>query len=466
MEAELENRKQEQVFGAAAIFVAALMLAGVFAFVTRATFDYDEFVVLMLGKAIAHGATPYRDFTFFHPPGIILVLALINPLIQHSWLWGRMPSLVLDAGTCSLVYLIGYRLYRSQALAIVAGLSCASSPIMLITGTRIFQDDYVAFFGLLAIYLLLISPSKKFAVLAGVSLGIAFMFKYPAVLVAPACLMLAGRRRSPYFVGAAIVTVVVLLIPLIPELPKFVSDTIGFQTGRAAQPLTTKILGVVLFLIVLQPLGFFGLFTKPRHPWLIVAYLSAFLYLLTPQVYYHYMVAFVPFASILGAAYLGSLPKLNPRALVPAALAGCAAVTALWTVLVYWGASYGGQATLHMTLALLSSEQPMISYVKTIVPPNGSVLDDRPEVVFVANRNNLDNYFWNISDIENYTDLLSGTLKIRYIVHSFGSSSGFPSGFLDFLARKSFCTHQVGDTKYGGSVYDLNCSNAPLPSRS
>jgi Dolichyl-phosphate-mannose-protein mannosyltransferase len=465
METELQSPKQ-QLIGATAILIAAFFLAGAYAVVTRATFDYDEFVVLMLGKAIAHGGTPYRDFTFFHPPGIIIVLALFDPLIQHSWLWGRVPSLVLDAATCSLVYLIAIHLYRRQSVAIAAGLLCASSPVMLITGTRIFQDDYVGFFGLLAIYLLLISPSKRVAVLAGACLGIAFLFKYPAVLIGPACLVLAGRRRSPYLVGAAVLTVGLLVIPLLPELPKFISDTIGFQTGRASQPLTTKFLGVTLFLILLQPLGFFGLFTKPRHPWLIVAYLSAFLYLLTPQVYYHYMEVFVPFASLLGAAYLGSLPKLNPRALVPAVAAGSVAVTALWAGMVYWGGTYGGQSPLHMTVALLSSEQQMISYVKTIVPPSGSVLDDRPEVVFVAKRNNLDNYFWNVSDIENYTDLLPGTLKIRYIVHSYGSSSGFPNGFLDFLARKSFCTHQVGDTKYGGSVYDLNCSNTPLPSRS
>ncbi len=214
MESELPSPKQ-QITGAAVIFVAALALAGAFAIVTRATFDYDEFVVLMLGKAIAHGLTPYRDFTFFHPPGIILVLALMNPLIQHSWLWGRLPSVVVDAATCSLVYLIAIRLYRRQSVAIVAGLLCASSPIMLITGTRIFQDDYVGFFGLLALYLLLISPSRRFAVLAGISLALAFMFKFPAVLIGPACLVLAGKRRSPYLVGAAIVAVGILLIPLL-----------------------------------------------------------------------------------------------------------------------------------------------------------------------------------------------------------------------------------------------------------
>ena len=465
MESELPSPKQ-QITGAAVIFAAALALASAFAIVTRATFDYDEFVVLMLGKAIAHGLTPYRDFTFFHPPGIILVLALMNPLIQHSWLWGRLPSVVMDAATCSLVYLIAIRLYRRQSVAIVAGLLCASSPIMLITGTRIFQDDYVGFFGLLALYLLLISPSRRFAVLAGISLALAFMFKFPAVLIGPACLVLAGKRRSPYVVGAAIVAVGILLIPLLPELPKFISDTVLFQTGRSAQPLTAKFIGIVVFFVVLQPLGFFGLFTRPRHIWLIVAYLSAFLYLLTPQVYYHYIEAFVPFASILGAAYLGSLPKLNPRALLPAAAAGALAVTALWTGLVYWGGNYGGQGTLHMTLALLSSEQDVIRYVERIVPPNGTVLDDRPEVVYVAKRQNLDDYFWNVSDIENYTDLLAGTLKIKYVVHSYGSSSGFPSGFLEFLDRKSFCTSHVGDPTYGGSVYDLNCANRPLPSRS
>lgn len=465
MESELPNPKR-QVIGAAGIFVAALLLAGVYALVTRATFDYDEFVVLMLGKALANGSTPYRDFTFFHPPGILVVLALLNPLIQHSWLWGRVPSIVLDAGTCSLAYLIANRLYRRETVALAAGLLCASSPIMLITGTRIFQDDYVGFFGLLAVYLLLINPTRRFAVFAGICLGVAFFFKFPAVLIGPACLMLAGKRRAGYLVGAAVVAVLVLIIPLAPEIPKFIADTIGFQTGRSSQPLQIKFLGVVLGLIVLQPLGFFGLFTKPRHPWLVVAYLSAFLYLLTPQVYYHYLEAFVPFASILGAAYLGSLPRLNPRALVPAVAAGALALTALWTGLVYWGAQDGGQVPLHMTVALLSSEKQMISYVEKIVPPGGAVLDDRPEVAYVARRQNLDEYFWNISDIENYTDLIAGTLKIRYIVHSYGSSSGFPAGFLEFLIKKGFCTHQVGDPIYGGTVYDLNCSSNPLPSRS
>src|SRR5881409_445718 len=62
------------------IFALALGFRLLFAGIVSDTYDYDEFVVLLLARDFAHGAVPYRDFIFFHPPGILVLLRLIQPL--------------------------------------------------------------------------------------------------------------------------------------------------------------------------------------------------------------------------------------------------------------------------------------------------------------------------------------------------------------------------------------------------
>jgi len=141
--------------------------------------------------------------------------------------------------------------------------------------------------------------------------GVAIIFKYPAILILPACVVIAGRRRWPIFVAAVAVPTLPMISPFLPFLHHPSADTVVFQSSRNASPIGIRILGVLLYGVLLQPLGFFGLWMKPRRWWLVAGYVSGFAYVATTQVYYHYMVPLVPFASILGAIYLNEYGGKN-----------------------------------------------------------------------------------------------------------------------------------------------------------
>src|SRR5581483_5370916 len=151
-------------------------------------------------------------FLFYHPPGIVVVMAFLDPLVKHWWVWGRVVTLLLDGATCALVYLVARR-FLPRGSSIIAVLLCASSPIMLITGTRIMPDSYVMFFTFLSVYLLLSRSSPYMTIIAGLSFGLAIVFKYPAVLILPAALCAAGRRRWLPFLITTLVTAGALVSP-------------------------------------------------------------------------------------------------------------------------------------------------------------------------------------------------------------------------------------------------------------
>ncbi|GAC1469356.1 MAG: hypothetical protein PVSMB7_18530 [Chloroflexota bacterium] len=90
-----------------------LVVAGVarlaFAAMTRDTYDYDEFVILLLARDFAHGAVPYDTFKFFHPPGVLVLFRLLEPITSAWWPTSRAATMAIDCGTAVLVWRLGRR---------------------------------------------------------------------------------------------------------------------------------------------------------------------------------------------------------------------------------------------------------------------------------------------------------------------------------------------------------------------
>ena len=114
-------------FGAAAaVLLTALTTRVLFALAVGGTYDYDEFV-LCSGRDFAHGATPYSDFYFFHPPGMLVYLRAIEPLTSLWWPAARVAMLLLDSVTALLVYRVASRAFDRRA-GMAAGLRLRCSP--------------------------------------------------------------------------------------------------------------------------------------------------------------------------------------------------------------------------------------------------------------------------------------------------------------------------------------------------
>lgn len=65
----------------------------------------------------------------------------------------------------------------------------------------------------------------------------------------------------------------------------------------------------------------------------------------------------------------------------------------------------------------------------------------------------------------NQQQLMPGLLHIRYILKTFGSSSGYPPDFLIWISQR-YCRHLLTSAQVSAVLYDLKCTTPYLPLRS
>ncbi|MDQ2745298.1 MAG: glycosyltransferase family 39 protein [Chloroflexota bacterium] len=404
------------------VLTAALLLRVGFALLTANTYDYDEFVLLLNGRDYAHGAAPYRDFMFFHPPGMLVLLRAVEPLTALWWPLARGMMLVIDSATAGLIWYLGRRLYGSRG-GLAAGLLYALNPLALIAAVRVGQDSLVTALGLGGLVLLLGNRSWKSAVLAGACLALALWIKYPAIYFLPVYILVAPRRTAAMalglvFAGAA------LFLPYHAEIHALWSQTIQFQRTRWSMDFGTRIETTALFWLAVNPLALPAL---PRRPplWVAAGFALGGLFVLTSQVYYHYFVLVVPFAALLGAPvalYFSRLPKPVLVALIGSVMLG-------WALII----DLGGQSPLFVTAARLSDIQPTIRLVDCTTQANAPILTDRDEYPYLANRQEVAHYFWNVGVLVDAKYLEQRLPHAQAVVLSYGASSGYPAGLVAYL---------------------------------
>jgi hypothetical protein len=407
------------------IFLVALSLRLLFGRLIADTYDYDEFVLLLLGRDFAHGAVPYRDFMFFHPPGALVLLRILDPITSLWWPWARIFTSALDSATAAMVFIVGSRIF-DRRVGIAAGLAYAASPLALVSSVRIGQDPLTTVLGMLGVTALLMGPERRWALTAGVCLGLATWTKYPALYFAPVYLLLAPRR-FPFLVVTALCTFFALVAPFSGQLHLFYAQTVTFQHARWTMPLNQRLATTAVFWIGLNALAFPAL-VRRTPTWLAVGFGLGGLFVFVPQVYYHYFVPVVPFAALLTGLTLTRIRHWH-RTLVIAAVVFPAVLAAAVI-------DSGGYSPLYVTAARLSDVAPTVRLLETKTTRGESVLADRFEYAYLARRPAFDDYFWNIGVLVNAAYLESRVDRARAVVLSSGASSGYPSGFTTYLNRR------------------------------
>jgi 4-amino-4-deoxy-L-arabinose transferase-like glycosyltransferase len=411
--------------------VAAFALATrlFFLAVTSDTYDYDEFVALLLGRDWAHGALPYRDFMFFHPPGILVIARAFEPLFQMWWPASRVLTAALDAGTAVLVAHLAARLWGRRA-GLAAGLVYALSPVALVSGVRFGEDPIITFLGILGLVLLL-RGSARASLAAGICLGLALWVKYPAAYFVPVYLLAAPRRAIPSILTAA-VTFTALMLPFTADWHAIYEQSVVFQRGRWSMDVPTRIQTTVLYWLAANALAVLAVVVSARSRartavprWALAGFFLGAVFAINSQVYYHYFVVVAPFAALLGGWLLSRVGRTVALVLLPAGIA----------IAVSWGAllQLGGPAPLFVTAAHLSDLEPTIQLLDRSTPPSGRVLSDRFEYAYLAGRPAVDRYFWNVGVLVGRNDLERQLGPVSAVVLSQGASSGFPLGFVPYL---------------------------------
>ncbi len=115
---------------------------------------------------------------------------------------GRIPSLFFGIGTIYLVYLIGKKIWNSEA-ALCASLMLAVTPLCILESQTIRIRSIATFFGMLCLFFvfnILKKGRKRDYVTAGISLGLALATEYTMVFVAlPLFTAIVIRYRNQKF---------------------------------------------------------------------------------------------------------------------------------------------------------------------------------------------------------------------------------------------------------------------------
>jgi hypothetical protein len=418
------------------VIAAAFCVRLLFGALTHDTYDYDEFVISLLSRDLVRGATAYRDFMFFHPPGVLLLFGALQPLISHWWPSGRLLMMLVDAGSAGLVFRLGTRVW-GQREGLVAALLYSVNPLALISAVRINQDSLITFLGLLGLVLLLERKHLAGEVLAGVCLGLAIWMKYPAALFGPVYL-LAAPRRVIVWGAALLVTLAVVFAPFLGQAHALYQDTVAFQRARWLMPAEQRFGTTAIYWLGINLPGLWGLMTRRQPLWLIAGFLLGGVFALSSQVYYHYFVPIVPFGSLLAAPVLCHVARYYR----PLAASVALAIVLAWAALI----DLGGPSPLYVTAARLSSIEPTVRWLDRHTASNSTILADRDEYAFLAHRNALDHYFWNVGVLVNAQTLEARLPAASAVVLSHGASSGYPAGFVRYLNRHYHGIH-VGATR-------------------
>lgn len=409
------------------VAAAALVVRLLFALATSNTYDFDEFVILLLGRDFAHGSVPYHDFMFFHPPMILLIFRLLHPLVTLWWPLARVLMACTDAVTASLVWLIGYKIYGERG-AWASAVLYVFHPLALVSAVRVGQDPLITLCVTGAIALLIVGNGSWRGLAAGALFGASVMTKLPALLFAPVLVLAAPRQIVKTFLGFAAL-VLLCLVPFHDQWHQIYFDTVTFQRTRWTMNWPQRLETPLIFWLLVNPLVVIGLIKTPRHWWLMVGWLSGAVFFFTSQVYYHYYAPFVPFACLLSGPVIANWSRSALRAL----FAGLCSLAGAWAAWL----NFGGPSPLYVTSAHLSDLSSAVAYIRRHTGPHDEILADRFEYAYLADRNALDHYFWNVGVLVHASYLKRRLHTTQLVIRSIGASSGYPAGFEDYVRAHS-----------------------------
>ena len=207
-------------------------------------YGYDDGVYLGTAIRLVHGALPYRDYEFVHPPGIAL---LMSPAALVGHFAGTRVALALARCLTALVVAVNAGLAawvvrsRGNAAMLVAGLALASFPLARIADHTVMLEPYLVLFCLAGACVMFDRAGtvvgRRGLLLAGLLFGFAGAVKLFAIfpVVAALCCCLPALRRLRTFFAGLVAGFGVAVLPFFALAPTaMVHDVLVSQLGRGA----------------------------------------------------------------------------------------------------------------------------------------------------------------------------------------------------------------------------------------
>ena len=160
-------------------------------------FYVDEQSILATSWLMQIGDKPYVDFAYVHMPGAGYVGYLFFSLFGTSILSARFASLLASLLTTIIIFYIARKAFDDQTALSASFLFVLLSPALL--SFQLLAEPYLTLFissCFLFLYLYNIKPALRYAALAGLSGGLAFIFKQPGALSLPIGIVILWLCKS------------------------------------------------------------------------------------------------------------------------------------------------------------------------------------------------------------------------------------------------------------------------------
>jgi len=223
--------------------LALLSLIIIFSFATRLIYIskpqeeyFDEVYHAFTAKVMLHGDPRAWEWWNPHPEGF--AYEWTHPPIAKEGMWlsmivfgeravgWRFPGVILGTGSVLLIYLITKKLFKDEALSLIASFLFALDGLPLVMSRIGMNDSYLLFFILLTVYLSLVN--KYF--LSAVALGLALSSKWSAVWVIPIIVLIHFTFKRKLKLNYLWYFVIPLLVYLASYIPMFMVGDHSFQT--------------------------------------------------------------------------------------------------------------------------------------------------------------------------------------------------------------------------------------------
>lgn len=436
-----ESHPRPNYWDAVIVFAVALGLRLLFSLLMSGTFDRDEFVYLSLGRAVGNGSVPYRDFPFFHPPGILVVLGALNPVTALWWPFSRLADALIDAVSAVLVWRIGAQLY-GRRVAFIAGALYAVNPLVLVSAVRVGVEIPMTALGTAGLMLLITRRSYRSACVAGAFLAAACWIKYPGLLFLPVYLIAAPRRTAATLLGFLTVAIA-LFFPYAGQAHLIYEQSVIWQmTHRNVTPVAVRLGIAAVAWLGVGALAVVALLTRRNPWWLVVGFATGAAFLVTSTTYTHYFVPVQPFSALLAAPIVAGLIRVSRFVLI----AGCLALTGIWAALALSPISRP-----FVSAWTFAAARPIVRFIDCATSPGEPVLTNGSEFTYLADRPPVAHYFWEYHLLTTGRALAAALPARRLIVlYPPRNYAGYPWGFTSYLDNR------YTRIRVGGAVAWLN----------
>jgi len=346
----------------------------------------DENIYFHMGKLVADGRVPYRDFRFAHPPLKLLPPALVFLVTGYSLLALKLLS-VLAANLTALFLFLTLKRALDPFTALVAVAAFLFSFAGLYYTSYYMGTNLTVMFLLIAFHAL----SRRRDLVSGLSFGLAFMtgvYAVCGIAAAGAYLLATERKRLPRVIaGGLVVFVIGNGIGLVLGGTEFLRHVYLFHFLKTEDPTAPKA-AVLMHLALLNPALLSGAALYPffrrketNALWLAGVITLAFVALYA-SVHDYYLLLAAPFLAVAAAVTLtGLIGKLRLGPVAGAMVAG--------TALAVFGALHLGPAERSIEHSAVPAVEEMAAIVTGAAPPECVIFgtaEIAPLVALIADR--------------------------------------------------------------------------------